>query len=53
MHETNDPPMHDEVKTDWARFEAMTDEEVMRAALADPDAQPLPPERLEGIDRGE
>lgn len=46
MHEANDPPMHDEEKTDWARVEAMTDEEVMRAALADSDAQPLPPERL-------
>jgi putative transcriptional regulator len=28
-----------EDRTDWARLRAMTDEEVMAAALADPDAQ--------------
>lgn len=33
-------------KTDWARLRAMTDEEVMAAALSDPDAQPLTPEQL-------
>jgi putative transcriptional regulator len=33
-------------ETDWARVKAMTDEEVMAAALADPDAQPLDPEML-------
>jgi len=33
-------------KTDWARVNAMTDEEVMAAALADPDAQPLTPDQL-------
>jgi putative transcriptional regulator len=27
--------------TDWSRFDAMTDEERHRAALLDPDAQPL------------
>jgi putative transcriptional regulator len=27
--------------TDWARVDAMTEEEVMAAALSDPDAQPL------------
>ena len=32
--------------TDWARLKAMTDEEILAAALADPDAQPLTPERL-------
>lgn len=32
--------------TDWARLEAMSDEDVEAAALADPDAQPLTPERL-------
>ena len=32
--------------TDWARIEAMTEEEVMAAALSDPDAQPLTPEQL-------
>ena len=33
-------------ETDWARVDAMTDEEVMAAALSDPDAQPLDPEAL-------
>ena len=32
--------------TDWARLEAMSDEEVMQAALSDPDAQPSSPEQL-------
>ena len=32
--------------TDWARLDAMTDEEVMAAALSDPDAQPRTPEQL-------
>jgi len=33
-------------KTDWARLDAMSDEEVTAAALSDPDAQPLTPEQL-------
>jgi putative transcriptional regulator len=33
-------------ETDWARVNAMTNEEVMAAALSDPDAQPLDPEAL-------
>ncbi len=37
------PPQGD---TDWARLEAMTDDEAMAAALSDPDAQPLTPEQL-------
>jgi putative transcriptional regulator len=32
--------------TDWARLDAMTDQEVHAAALADPDAQPLTDEQL-------
>ena len=32
--------------TDWARLDAMTDEQVVAAALSDPDAQPLSPEQL-------
>ena len=32
--------------TDWARLDAMTDEEVVAAALSDPDAQPLTAEQL-------
>src|SRR3984893_9524971 len=39
-------------KTDWARFDAMTDEEVMAAALSDPDAQPLTSEQLAKMRRG-
>ena len=31
---------------DWARLDAMTDEEVVAAALSDPDVQPLTPEQL-------
>jgi hypothetical protein len=33
-------------ETDWARVNATTDEEVLAAALSDPDAQPLDPEAL-------
>ncbi len=33
-------------ETDWARVNAMTDEEVLAAAHSDPDAQPLGPEAL-------
>ena len=33
-------------KTDWAAFDAMTDEQVRKAALADPDAQPLTKQQL-------
>jgi len=33
-------------KTDWARLDAMTDEEVMAAARSDPDAQPVTAEQL-------
>jgi putative transcriptional regulator len=33
-------------RTDWARLDAMTDDEVVTAALSDPDAQPLTPEQL-------
>lgn len=35
-----------EGKTDWERVTAMTDAEVMAAALSDPDAQPLTEEQL-------
>ena len=33
-------------KTDWARLDAMTDEEVTAEARSDPDSQPLGAERL-------
>ena len=35
-----------EDKTDWDRLRAMTDEEVMAAAMSDPDARPLTDEQL-------
>src|ERR1700684_1734245 len=38
-------------KHDWSRFDAMTEEERHAAALADPDAQPLTPERLKHMKR--
>jgi len=37
------PPAGD---TDWTRVENMAEEEVLAAALSDPDAQPLTPEQL-------
>jgi putative transcriptional regulator len=36
-------------KHDWSRADAMTDAQIHAAALADPDAQPLTPERLAGM----
>jgi putative transcriptional regulator len=39
-HEPGDPLI--ETDTDWAAVEALTDEQIHAAALADPDAQPLP-----------
>ncbi|HEY1632675.1 MAG TPA: helix-turn-helix domain-containing protein [Rhizomicrobium sp.] len=35
-----------ETKFDWSRADAMTDEEIHAAALADPDAQPWTEEQL-------
>lgn len=32
--------------SDWGRIDAMTEEEIMAAALADPDAQPLSADQL-------
>jgi len=37
--------------TDWARLDAMTDEEAEANARADPDAQPIPPDRLAAMRR--
>jgi putative transcriptional regulator len=36
---------------DWSRADAMTDEDIHAAALADPDARPLTPERLAHMKR--
>jgi putative transcriptional regulator len=40
-----------EDKTDWNRLRAITDEEVTAAAMSDPDAQPMTPERLRNARR--
>jgi putative transcriptional regulator len=37
--------------TDWTRLDAVTDEEVVAAALSDPDAQPLTPDQLSRMRR--
>lgn len=37
--------------TDWKRVDALTEEEIMRAALADPDALPSTPEQLRSFKR--
>ena len=34
------------IKHDWSESDALTDAEIHAAAMADPDAQPLTPERL-------
>jgi putative transcriptional regulator len=39
-HEPGDPPIVTD--TDWDKVNALTDEEIHAAALADPDAQPIP-----------
>lgn len=36
---------------DWARLDAMTDEEVLAAARSDPDAQPLTEAQLKPMRR--
>jgi putative transcriptional regulator len=38
-------------RTDWARLDAMTDEEVLAAAMSDPDARPLTEEQLATVRR--
>jgi len=39
------------IKHNWSQADALTDEEIHAAALADPDAQPLTPERLATMQR--
>ena len=41
----------DDQETDWDALEAMTDEEVQKAAESDPDAQPMTEEQLRGARR--
>jgi hypothetical protein len=38
-------------KTDWARLDAMTDEEIEANALSDPDNPPLTEEQLDELER--
>jgi putative transcriptional regulator len=40
-----------ELRTDWARIEAMSSEEALRNALDDPDSLPLTPEQLSRLRR--
>jgi putative transcriptional regulator len=40
VHNPGNPPIR--TNTDWAVVAALTDEQIHAAALADPDAQPLP-----------
>ncbi len=39
-HEPGDPPI--KTDTDWNAVNALTEEQIRAAALADPDAQPIP-----------
>ena len=48
-YEPGDPPIMTD--TDWAAVDALTDEELTAAALADPDAQPIPPETDEELEK--
>lgn len=48
---SEDATMKKTANHDWRRFDALTEQEVHAAAVADPDAQPLTPERLAGITR--
>ena len=39
------------VAFDWSRADSLTEEEIYQAALSDPDAQPLTPERMKRMKR--
>jgi putative transcriptional regulator len=43
---TNEPDGFGMTAADWARLDTMTGDEAQAAAMADPDAQPISPERL-------
>ncbi len=47
----SDAPYLAENQTDWARLEAMTDEEALQNALNDPDSLPLTVEQLSRLRR--
>ncbi len=44
-------PYESPEKTDWAKFDALTDEEVEAAALSDPDNPPMTEQQLKGFRR--
>lgn len=46
------PADHPNTGTDWAAIDALTDEQALAAALADPDAQPLTEAQLVRARRG-
>jgi putative transcriptional regulator len=39
------------VAFDWSRADSLTEKEIYQAALSDPDAQPLTPERIKRMKR--
>jgi len=43
--------MPETVAFDWGRADSLTEEEIYQAALSDPDAQPLTPERIKRMKR--
>jgi len=43
--------MPETVAFDWSRADSLTEEEIYKAALSDPDAQPLTPERIKRMKR--
>ncbi len=45
------PRRNEAAKYDWSAFDALTDEEVLEAALGDPDAQPLSDAQLARMKR--
>ena len=47
----SEPALPSDGGMDWAAFDALTEEDVMAAALADPDAQPLTDEQLSRMRR--
>ena len=44
-------PKDEPFESDWSRFDAMTPEQRHKAALSDPDAQPLTPEAMKRMRR--
>ncbi len=51
IDESTGKPYESPHKTDWAKFDALTDEEVEAAALSDPDNPPMTEEELKRMRR--